>query len=302
MVECCSSSDDEQDERLLGWQEGSAVSPRSRQGRGGSPEADGANALVRTATTESLQTAAFASSFGSTNMFAQSFVPSASSFHMSYYNSSGSAYSISDFRRCGSFKAHKQIVTCMILLGNRLVSACADSSIKVWDVGPLGDKCRLLKIINDHEKGVTALAECDGKLVSCSANDRSVRVFDPARSWKQIHWISDHTTSFHSLLGIQGVLCAGSYGGSIKVYDPASRWDCCHTLSPAHEAEVISMAEVHALLATGSNDRTIKLWDPGRGWSQVAELTGGHSAPVPRLLCFRFQGEEGEQTYLVSCP
>ena len=245
---------------------------------------------------DALQTqfdSSFTSSFRSSNAMSNSFAPSASSFHMSYFNANNEAYQLSDFRRAGTFKAHKQIVTVMVMIGNKLVTGCADSSIKVWDVGNHCETVRLLKIINGHEKGITALTECDGKLVSCSLNDRSIRVWDPRKNWKQTKWISDHTTIFHSLLGIStGVLCAGSYGGTIKVYDPSDRWECGQTIRQAHLSEVIHLLEVHNLLASSGNDFVIKLWDPRQEFVLVGELCG-HSGPIPRMHVF--------QDYLVSC-
>jgi F-box and WD-40 domain protein CDC4 len=129
-----------------------------------------------------------------------------------------------------SFPAHgSNIITCLVLAQDRVISASDDLTILVYDL--LARK--LLHSLQGHEGGVWALAVARDILVSGSS-DRTVRVWD-LTDGRCTHVFGGHTSTVRCLAIVQPEWVEMEDGRREK-------WP------------------TRALIVTGSRDRTVRVW------------------------------------------
>ena len=72
----------------------------------------------------------------------------------------------------GKLQGHDEIVWAVEVAGNRLLSASADKTIRMWDI----DSRRCEHVLEDHARPVLSLAVCGNKLFSGSY-DYTIKVW-----------------------------------------------------------------------------------------------------------------------------
>ncbi|KAK3279901.1 hypothetical protein CYMTET_12236 [Cymbomonas tetramitiformis] len=186
--------------------------------------------------------------------------------------------------------AHTGAVNCLTRMGeSRVVSGGADHSIRFWEVGAAGPRCRLT--LRGHLGRVTALT-CFGQHLLVSASmDCSIKLWD-----LQGAAASDaEGTRGRTLLGHKGAitsLCAlsnqrlvsGSRDGSCRLWDIGN--GRCIGTHRRHSRPVTMLDTRDDVVVSLSLDSTMRVWELDKGKDKLQEvgLLPAYDAPV---TCFQ---------------
>ncbi|MGQ4646015.1 WD40 domain-containing protein [Lyngbya aestuarii] len=223
-----------------------------------------------------------------------------------------------------TLNGHSSYVNYLVISpdGERLVSASADKTIKIWNLAT-GKEIRTLvknakhidyfgishdwsniatvsgdntikiwdfatgkeiRTLNGHSSFVNylAISPDDKKLVSASA-DNTIKIWNFATG-KEIRTLTGHSSSVKPLvISPDGkILVSGSADNTIKIWDFATGKEI-HTLI-GHSSSVNSLAisPDGRTLISGSADNTIKIWNLTTG-KEIRSLTG-HSSYINSLV------------------
>ena len=127
---------------------------------------------------------------------------------------------------------------------------------------------------------VNALAVWEGQLISGHGSGK-VRVWDVSTGERRREL--RHTRFVRSLCVVGSRLASGSSDGSIRVWamGPGPEWPCERTLT-GHTGGVVSLAHWEGKLISGSWDRTIRVWELETGGLDAT--LAGHTGTVYGLL------------------
>ena len=140
--------------------------------------------------------------------------------------------------------------------------------------------------LQGHSGEVLALAECEGRMCSGSA-DGSIRVWrldtlEEERVLLSEGYESEEDDDVNALAVWEGQLISGDGSGRVRVWD-VSTGERRGELA-GHIGSVCSLCAVGSHLASGSSDMSIKVWAMGQGpeWPCERTLTG-HTSGVKSL-------------------
>src|SRR5262249_14135626 len=178
--------------------------------------------------------------------------------------------------------------------GERLASACADGSVKIWKIRN-SRTGTVLQTIPPHagEPVVSVAFPAHGKHLASRGADGNVKVWDltapgqpvftePCNTLKKFG--SAYTVAFSP----DGRLLAAGTGGVVKVWDWKNR-QLLHSL-PGHEVLLIPVAYSRdGRLATSVNREDLKLWDAKTGI--LLRTVDAHRGQPVSALAFSPDGE-----------
>ncbi|MBN3274697.1 FBXW7 protein, partial [Polyodon spathula] len=191
--------------------------------------------------------------------------------------------------RLRSLEGHSDIITCIIVVDDYVISGSRDTTVKVWHVPTASEERNL----GGHTGGVTclglvpqehsiALAESvslDGaeRFVLSGSVDSAIIIWALNRgcSVRNIYTYSSVTAlHFISTARGGGRIVTGSEGGKVELWDPLTGQNCQSVR--AHEDAVTSLQPHGPLLFSGSADGSVKVWEVER------ERKAGGGDCVPR--------------------
>ncbi|HLP91794.1 MAG TPA: WD40 repeat domain-containing protein [Nostocaceae cyanobacterium] len=162
--------------------------------------------------------------------------------------------------------------------GKTLVSAGADSTIKIWHTGALD----LIDILHKHNGGVRCLAFTpDSKMLATGGDDRRILFWNLCDRQVKATLSLDDSAAHSLVFSSDGnTLIIGSYR-KIKVYrnyhngqENIQNFTLLHTLTGhAHIVGSLAISADNKMLISGSRDKTVKIWDLETG-VLIRTLTG----------------------------
>ena len=179
---------------------------------------------------------------------------------------------------------HDEIVWALEKKGNSLVTASADSTVRIWDI----PSKRCIHVLEDHRRPVLSLASTDDYIFSGSY-DYTVRVWDWATQ-RRVATLRGHTDAVRALVVVGSrsqYVCSGSYDGTLRLW-AIGTWECVIVLK-GHSGPVRVLATCGDKIFSGSYDGTVRVWD-SRTLTCLAVLKGHKSAvraltSVGSLVC-----------------
>ncbi|CAN93790.1 WD-repeat protein [Sorangium cellulosum So ce56] len=160
--------------------------------------------------------------------------------------------------------------------GQRIISACRDRTLKVWDLAT----GQLLSTLEGHSASVTACAiSPDGRRIVSASDDRTLKVWDLATG-QLLSTLEGHSASIYACaINPDGRrIVSASWDRTLNVWDLATG-QLLSTLE-GHSASVTACAisPDGQRIVSASDDRTLKVWDLATG--QLLSTLEGHSAWV----------------------
>jgi WD40 repeat protein len=151
-----------------------------------------------------------------------------------------------------SLEGHTNIVECLVMHGDKVISGSHDTTIKVWST----DTWTCERTLEGHNDRVNSLVVHGDKLISVS-DDYTIKVWN-TETWVCERTLEDHDEPVECLVIHGDKLISGSYDYTIKVWN-TDTWACERTLE-GHDGPVLSLVMHGDKLLSGSNDCTIKVW------------------------------------------
>jgi WD40 repeat protein len=161
-----------------------------------------------------------------------------------------------------TLKGHEDVVTGLAVIGDTLLTASNDKTLKLWALGT--DK--LVQKMTGHAGGITSLAVSkNGKIALTGSSDRSLKLWN-LTTGKEVKTVTGHSDSVTAVaLSPDGKWAAsGSVDTTVRVwYLPKDGNDVEPIVLNGHTREVTAVAFLpdgkHLLSA--SQDQTLKLWN-----------------------------------------
>ncbi|KAL4854787.1 F-box/WD repeat-containing protein 7 [Chlorella vulgaris] len=179
-----------------------------------------------------------------------------------------------DESRAGNIlQGHSEIIWAIEVLGNRVYTASADKTVRVWDMTTK----RCLQVLESHTRPVLSLAIAGGRLFSGSY-DYTIRVWN-LETLQREKTLTGHTDAVRSLTVAGNKVFSASYDGKLKVWD-AETLTCLATLS-GHSGPVRTLVRCGDKVFSGSYDKTVRVWDTNT--HQCLATLVGHSGAVRAL-------------------
>lgn len=179
-------------------------------------------------------------------------------------------------KKTSSFQAHRQVISAITIVGQNLVTASDDGSIKVWNL----ETRELVRTLRKDVEPVSAMSFApDGKLVAIASTEKTVRLLDASSGEERLELKGSKHLVFACSISPDGKLvAAGSADGMIRLWslpegNEKYSWQ-------AHSAPVTTVvwSSDGAALLTCSEDTKAVLWDPVK---QAKLLTlEGHAKAV----------------------
>ena len=168
---------------------------------------------------------------------------------------------------------HDEIVWALERHGDSLITASADTTVRIWDIPSM----RCTHVLEDHRRPVLSLVVTDDYIFSGSY-DYTVKVWD-WNTKRKVATLRGHLDAVRALIICDGKLFSGSYDGTIKVWS-IGEWKCIDTLR-GHAGPVRVLATCQGMVFSGSYDGAVRVWDP-RSLRCLAVMKG-HSSAVRAL-------------------
>lgn len=169
---------------------------------------------------------------------------------------------------------HDEIIWAVEVHSNRLFSASADKTIRVWDM----ESRRCENVLEDHTRPVLSLTISNGRLYSGSY-DFSIKVWNLSTLTKH-KTLTGHTDAVRALTTAGGRLFSGSYDGTIRVWDETSL--ACLEVLKGHSGPVRTLVHCSGMIFSGSYDKTVRAWSIQTLECQAT--LSGHTSAVRALV------------------
>jgi len=155
----------------------------------------------------------------------------------------------------------------------RICSACADSTLRIWD---LNGKCE--KVLSGHTAAVVAVYQMNDGLVCSAGQDKMIRVWN-LRTGQSIMTFAGHNDSVFNLFALpDGRLVSGSADLTLRVWNLSTQ-KCELIIKTGHtQAIQFSILLWDGTVCTASWDKTLRTLNPQTG-ALIKEFKG-HSAEV----------------------
>ncbi|XP_066568169.1 uncharacterized protein LOC136755467 [Amia ocellicauda] len=203
--------------------------------------------------------------------------------------------------RLRSLEGHSDIITCVVVIDNCVVSGSRDTTVKVWHVPTATEERNL----GGHTGGVTCLAIpppehcstlalCLGlspseRFILSGSVDSCVRVWvlSSGQCVRSIYTFSG-VSSLAFIPEREGFIVTGSEGGKVEVWSWLSGENCQSVR--AHEDKVTDLKAHGPLLFSGSLDGGLSVWE----MTTQSGASGSEVSPPPlRHLTHRSPGQSG---------
>ncbi|KAH3756319.1 Apolipoprotein A-IV [Pelomyxa schiedti] len=157
---------------------------------------------------------------------------------------------------------------------NTFATCSTDCTIYVcqlYQVRPLAE-------LKGHKNEVNGIKwDPSGTLLASCSDDRTAKIWDPAKSSECIHSFAEHTKEVYTLkwcpVPHSQLLATASFDCSVKLWD-VSTGTCLHTLARhAEPVYAIGFSPNGEFLASGSFDRCIHIWS-----TKTGNLVATHNA------------------------
>ena len=191
-------------------------------------------------------------------------------------------------------QAHDEIIWAIKKHEDRLFTASADGTCRVWDV--VSRRC--VHVFDDHRRPVLCVTILSGRYLCTGGYDHRINVYDIG-TYRHIATLEGHEDAVRSLIVVGDTLVSGSYDGTCRcwvlkessaVLDggrscsvPAVssvRIECTRILE-GHKGPVRALTAVGGRLFSGSYDSTVRCWDIASG--NCLGTLKGHLKPVRAL-------------------
>ncbi len=160
--------------------------------------------------------------------------------------------------------------------GQKLISASADKTIKIWDLVS-GQEIKTLK---GHSSYVNYLAiSPDGQILISASADKTIKTWDLATN-KEIYTLNGHNNYVNALtVSSDGqLLASGSADKTVKIWNLATGKEIRTLIGHTSPINSVAISLTGEFLASGSADKTIKIWNLATG--QEIRTLIGHTSPV----------------------
>jgi eukaryotic-like serine/threonine-protein kinase len=160
--------------------------------------------------------------------------------------------------------------------GQRLASASADKTVKIWDIATGKEQLAL----KGHDGLVRSVAfSPDGQRLASASDDKTVKIWDSATG-NELLALKGHDGWVNSVaFSPDGQrLASGSWDKTVKIWDIATRKKLFALKGNAGGVNSVAFSPDGQRLASASSDQTVKIWDSASGKEQFA--LKGHTARV----------------------
>jgi F-box and WD-40 domain protein 7 len=176
------------------------------------------------------------------------------------------------------FTGHNEIVWALECDGDKVMSASADTCVRVW----CPQQRRCTAVLEGHTRPVLSLAASHGTLFSGSY-DNSVRVWDLVTSQCRAV-LKGHSDAVRALAVLGEYVFSGSYDSTLRAWrlpSPHGGEISCAATLKGHSAPVRALTCLSGLVFSGSYDHTVCCWDAGA--LKLKGQLAGHTSSVRAL-------------------
>lgn len=171
------------------------------------------------------------------------------------------------FKCIGTFRGHNGIVWCLATHKNKLLSAGADSVIKVWDLEVLSKGC--IQTVTGHSGSIHCMLVV-GSCLYTAGDDHTIRVWD-VNTWQGTECVSDaHDNIICAMAASKEYLFTASFSlikiwtlNGIKLKTTISSLD--------HWVRTLVLSSDKAVLYSGSHN-AVNIWDTTEPFSSLGKV------------------------------
>lgn len=184
----------------------------------------------------------------------------------------------------GVLGGHTGWVACVCELGGgRIVSACFDKTLRVYDI----DSGYLLRVLEGHTEWVFGVCALDDLRVVSASWDKTLRVWD-AGSGSVLQVLAGHTAAVRNVCALgDGRVVSGSDDKTLRVWDTRTNGAMLRVLEGHGKGVFHVCALTRGRVVSASYDNTLRVWDVDSG--SVLRVLEGH---LELVRCVTALGED----------
>jgi WD40 repeat protein len=176
---------------------------------------------------------------------------------------------------------HSSFVNYLVISpdGQKLVSASADKTIKIWDLSTAKE----IRTLRGHFSYVNYLVVSpDGEIIASASADKTIKIWE-LRTGKEIRTLKGHSSFVNSLaISPDGqILASGSADTTIKIWELRTGKEIRTLKGHSSPINCLAISSDGQTLASASADKIIKIWNFYTG-KEIRTLKG-HSNYVNAL-------------------